>query len=1296
MINKQIRAFVNRLTGRKTGRSEGGETLPARLYRGGDRGGAPLSACLGASVCLSTLVTPASLLALPQDGRVTAGSAAIAYSPSRLDITQTTDKAVIDWRSFNIAADELARFNQPSASSMTLNRVCTGNPSSILGTLTANGRVLLVNPNGVFFGPGSRVDVAGLVATTADITNEDFMAGNLRFAVPSAAPDAAVINEGTITVHEAGLAALVAPVVANTGVIQARLGKVALASGNTFTLDLYGDNLVQFAIDSTVGEDQALGVDSLVSNSGLISADGGTVLLTATAAGRALSKVVNMDGIIEARSVEVGQDGEIILHGGDSGIVSVSGTLDVSGKEAGQQGGSVRVLGDKVGLFDGAVIDASGDAGGGEVLVGGDFQGANPAVKNASATYVDAAATISANGVTAGDGGKVIVWADGATRYDGDISARGGSVSGDGGLVEVSGDSHLDFSGTVDTSAENGTTGTLLLDPTDIVILDGTGDSAADGNDTFAGDPGAIIGSVLAGDASPSSIYESELEGVAATTNIILQATNDITINDLTDDNLDLQTGPINSVSFVADADASGVGAFSMAAGDMINTAGADVTIEGAGLVRVSVSAVGVTLDSSADLGIEKIIASTATISAGGAITDGDHATIAVSGQGVLHASGAITLGDEATDSVHFGSIDATAGAAVAISEDSDLVIDRLTAASASLTSSGNITDSDNAEIVVSGQGVLYASGAITLGDEATDSVHFGSIDATAGTAVEISEDSDLVVDRLSAATISLTSSGSITDSDNAVISVSGQGVLHASGAITLGDEATDSVHFGSIDATAGAAVAISEDSDLVIDRLTAASAALSSSGNITDSATAVIAVTGQGALNAIGSITLGDEATDSVHFGSIDATAGTSVSITEDSDMFVHSLNTVNATMTSTHTLTAEQVSADHITFTADEMHFTGGTGSIVGDEIFLQPVRQGQNIAIAGSTEAGSDSLDLTTGDLAALADGFSMITIGRVDGTGQIYIPNNQFGWRDQVTFNTPDGGILTADVSDVVTEPYAEDPESYNILTSLVSDYEATSFTFMADSPATFWLNGNIKTAGGDIFIDDDITVVLRPGDIDSLNKITDSVIALDTDGGDITFGSMVGHTTYLMLLAGITETVVDGGTINGAVEVYGLRLSGSGGELGVKITSVDNVYSQDKWPAVYTIVTLPAPHYGTFTFNDLPVRGLPIDRDPQNAFLLGQITFFSFTNDLFSIESYALPEGYSDEEDEEDEEDEHEASRTTASEAGFGLTGAKAPDGDSGHAQGMDNNKGHTSPDATSDEVDSGFKEFQAP
>ena len=170
-----------------------------------------------------------------------------------------------------------------------LNRVTGGlGPSEILGTLTANGRVFVINRDGILFGPGAVVNTAGFLATTHDIRNDDFMAGRYNFNIPGR-PDASIVNQGTITATSGGFAALVAPGVRNTGTITATLGTVALAAGNGFTLDLYGDRLITLAVNDQIAasvKDVQTGkpLKSLVTNDGRIRANGGRVELTAAAA----------------------------------------------------------------------------------------------------------------------------------------------------------------------------------------------------------------------------------------------------------------------------------------------------------------------------------------------------------------------------------------------------------------------------------------------------------------------------------------------------------------------------------------------------------------------------------------------------------------------------------------------------------------------------------------------------------------------------------------------------------------------------------------------------------------------------------------------------------------------------------------------------------------------------------------------------------------------------------------------------------------------------------------------------
>lgn len=431
---------------------------------------------------------PINILANPKNGNVVRGSAEIVQeSAKKLSVSQHTDKAVINWQSFSIDADEHTHFAQPSSNSIALNRVTGNDPSAIFGRLSATGKLMLVNRNGILFGRDSRIDVNALVATTHDIRDDDFMAGHFNFNIPGN-PLASVINEGSITAAEGGLIALVAPGVGNSGIISARLGRVALASTNSFTLDLYGDQLINFSVDSQVME-QVKAVDgtplySLVDNNGEIFTDGGSVLLSANAARDVVGSVINTTGIIQARSVG-SQNGEIVLRGGDEGVVSVAGSLDVTG--ANGQGGRIQVTGEKVGLFSGANLDASGKSGGGTVLVGGDYRGGQgdpekneqygipmetESIPTAQFTYMAQNASIKADALSDGDGGKIIVWADDTAQVYGSLSARGGTDSGDGGFIETSGKIGLDVRGAPDASAANGVGGTWLLDPSNVVIRD--------------------------------------------------------------------------------------------------------------------------------------------------------------------------------------------------------------------------------------------------------------------------------------------------------------------------------------------------------------------------------------------------------------------------------------------------------------------------------------------------------------------------------------------------------------------------------------------------------------------------------------------------------------------------------------------------------------------------------------------------------------------------------------------------------------------------------------------------------
>lgn len=473
--------------------------------------GAPL---VGATLLVAMAVPPIAF-AEPKGGAVVAGQATIATAGSTTTINQASQRAVIDWRSFSVGPTETVNFQQPNASSSTLNRVLGNDPSAIFGRITANGTVLLVNPNGILFGRTAQVDVGGLVASTANIANTDFMAGKLAFTEPGR-QGATVENQGTITIGQGGLAAFVGRGVSNSGVIHARLGKVSLAAGDAFVLDLYGDKLVNLIVDSavmqTMTDASGMPLAARVDHSGQIVAEGGVVQLTAATVKQLVDNVINVGGVIRATSFDTAP-GLISLRGDANTRLAVSGTLDASGT----RGGRIEVTARDVLLTEAARVDASGSTGGGTVAIGGDWQGRG-ALPNAQTVSVASGASIDASAIASGLGGTVSVWADGDTRFVGAIAARGGSAGGDGGNIEVSGKARLAFDGDVTASASSGSAGSVLLDPTNIVI-------SATG--------GALPGSSTAGDftVGVDSVRRVLLTG----TNVGMTATNDITVNTVID-----------------------------------------------------------------------------------------------------------------------------------------------------------------------------------------------------------------------------------------------------------------------------------------------------------------------------------------------------------------------------------------------------------------------------------------------------------------------------------------------------------------------------------------------------------------------------------------------------------------------------------------------------------------------------------------------------------------------------------------------------------------------------------------
>lgn len=435
--------------------------------------------------------------AAPSNPTVVNGQVTFSQNGNVFSITNSPN-AIINWGSFSIAQGELVRFIQQNSNSAVLNRITGQDPSRIMGALQSNGRVYLINPNGILFGAGAQVNVNGLIASTLDIANTEFLAGkNKFFAGPTAG---SVVNEGEITTPSGGKVFLIAPDVTNSGIITSPQGEVVLAAGHSVQLADSSNPAMHVVLSAPTN--RALNIGQVIAQGGKIGIYGA---------------VVNQRGTLNANSAVVGDNGKIILKSTRTTLLEAGSVTTATGAGS---GGEVQVLGEQVGLTGNALVDVSGQTGGGTALIGGDYQGKNAAVMNSEQVFVGKDAAIKADAIASGDGGKVMVWGNQTAQVYGSIFARGGATSGNGGFIETS-SHYLDVAGIrVNAGAAKGSNGQWLLDPENIRVSVGDSvslnDVAAFDNPTpNGGDTSYINASVISG----------------ANANVTLQARNDITFS---------------------------------------------------------------------------------------------------------------------------------------------------------------------------------------------------------------------------------------------------------------------------------------------------------------------------------------------------------------------------------------------------------------------------------------------------------------------------------------------------------------------------------------------------------------------------------------------------------------------------------------------------------------------------------------------------------------------------------------------------------------------------------------------
>lgn len=712
----------------------------------------------------TALVLPGAALAqsiapgtAPVLDRVIAGGITVQQQTGQTVVQQPQQRGIVEWRSFNVGRDHHVQFQQPGASAITLNRVTTPDPSVIAGRISANGQVAIVNQSGVVFTQGAQVNVAGLVVSSANITNENFMAGRMVFDQPGR-PDARIENAGTITVREAGLAALVAPQVANRGTITARLGRVALAGAETHVVDLYGDGLLSIEVTGAVRQAPSGGT-ALVTNTGVIEATGGTVQLTAAAADGIVQDLVRAGGRISADTdAATGRTG-LVAIAGTGGAVRVEGEVRAVGTAPGTRGGRIEVVADRVLVDRGARVDASGAAGGGEIGIGTTLRGAaHPRL--ARRTGIVEGATVRADATQNGRGGTVIVNSQDYTGHGGSISARGGPQGGDGGFVEVSGQRGLLVLGSIDVGAPAGAPGTILIDPVDLTIV-------PEGETIAGAEQASLTGNVLGAEDPPDIAYlwPSQFESLIG--DVLLQATQDITVETpitRTGGGLALDAGRDIAVNAPITAD-----------GNVTLTAGRDIVATGS----FSVGGV-LTLDAGRDLtigsgiaaqdGLDLFARTGSIVIGGGGISGGGSAFSAI-------AAGSITIDSLVSE---FQGISLTAtGGSVVLNPDSALLDD----------------EGGPGVSIVAGNGIRIDGGAQSLGPAISTTelldmqAGAGGITQTGGIragTLQVRTTGDAILDLMPVAPRPMNQVGTLADSD-----VSGNFSLRSTELGTVGQPLT-------------------------------------------------------------------------------------------------------------------------------------------------------------------------------------------------------------------------------------------------------------------------------------------------------------------------------------------------------------------------------------------------------------------------------------------------------------------------------------------------------------------------
>ncbi|HEY4374348.1 MAG TPA: autotransporter-associated beta strand repeat-containing protein, partial [Burkholderiales bacterium] len=929
-----------------------------------------------ASAFAMPLPVLAQTQALPGGANVVNGAASFQQSGKNLTVTNTPG-AVINWQSFSIGAGNSVQFVQQNSSSAVFNRVTGSEPSNILGSMSSNGRIFLINPNGITIGAGARIDAAAFVASTLGISNSDLLAGKFKFE--GGAGSGNVVNRGTIVTQDGGYVYFIGKDVKNDGVIHTPNGQILLAAGHS--VEIINPHSPDMAVEISANNNQAVNLGQLVAAGGTVGMYGGNVhqkgLVSATTAEvNAQGKIV----FVAKKNVELaagslteanGPNGGSVTIQAQTGTATVAGTVEAKGTSAaapvanlptytsdiapqntitvaagpngnGQQaggsapvfvsaaplpvaskpavstepaaapaptlkGGTIEITGETVNLTGNASVNASGEQGGGTILIGGDLHGANAAVQNALHTYVASGVVLNADALLSGNGGKVVVWAEDDTHFVGSISALGGLLGGNGGVGETSGKGTLYFRPTYVSLAARRSGydgGTLLLDPSDITITK----VAPNGPDNSTG---GAIPTDGATPYDPAGVSTADIDGIVAI----------------------LNNG--TSVTIQTSSGSGGTGNITLAAGQTISkTAGGNATLTLLADKAILLDGGSSITSSAGQLGVNLTAGTTITVN-GSITTNGGNVVMKSPGNVVLGAN--ITIGA--------GSLNVSA------------------------TGTGTITQSAG-NVTVSGTTTLSTNGTdITLNSGGNN---FGTVVVSSGLDVTL-VDTDAIILGAStiSGTLSVTAGSDITQSG--VLSVTGAATFDAgTNAVNLGNTSNN---FSTVSVTNGGDVTLADGGNLDLGALTLnGNLVVTANGNITQSGAIAAHGTNKTASFDAGAITANHDITLSNVSNDFNA-----VSVAHNSSATVVDTNAL--TLGTSTSAGAINVTAGAITQTTGSIT-AGGALNLTGSSLTSSGGLAGSSIGIQVSGASTASGVINTAGALTK--SGAGMLTVSNSGNT------------------------------------------------------------------------------------------------------------------------------------------------------------------------------------------------------------------------------------------------------------------------------------------------------------------------